>query len=342
MAPQVAQAPEVSQTIEVRHRSDVAPARNLAREAAIALGFSSEESEEIALVASELATNLVKYTPGGRLVLTPVLGPEKRGLQIESRDEGPGIADIRQALADGYSSSGSLGVGLGSVNRLTDEFDIKSHPGRGTHLTCRKWIRARPGPARDCPLDFGVASRGKTDPNGDDFLVKRWDGSALAGLIDGCGHGQQAHQAARITRHYAETHYDLPIEALFAGIERACHGTRGVVMALARFDWEAGKLTFGSVGNIEARLLNGETRLPFIVRRGILGAHAPRPVVSTIPWDNGNILVLHTDGLTSHWSAAQFKALLGKPADEIARELLRSLGKTLDDATALVVCPKNP
>ena len=326
----------------MRHRSDVAPARNLARTAAQGLGFASEACEEIALVASELATNLVKYTPGGSLTLTPIVGPERMGLQIESKDAGPGIANIRQALTDGFSTSGSLGVGLGSVNRLTDEFDLQSRPGSGTHLTCRKWIRARPTASKDCPLDFGVASRGKTDPNGDDFLVKKWEGFALIGLIDGCGHGQRAHQAARTARHYVESHFDLPLEAIFAGTERACHGSRGVVMALARFDWEAATLTFGSIGNIEARLLKGDTPLPFIVRRGILGAHAPRPVVATIPWDPSNILVLHTDGLTSHWSATQFKPLWGKPADEIARELLRALGKTLDDATALVVAPKNP
>ena len=77
---------------------------------------------------------------------------------------------------------------------------------------------------------------------------------ALVGVIDGLGHGQFAHRAAQTARQYVENHFDLPLDQIFRGVGRACRATRGVVMALARFDWGQGRLAFASVGNIAVRV----------------------------------------------------------------------------------------
>ena len=328
-----------SQHLDVLHESAVGQARRLAVSAARELGFDPQACEEIALAASELASNLVKHSGGGRLSVTPLKRKGIAGLEIVARDKGPGIADIDRALTDGISTTGSLGIGLGAVNRLMDELDIRSEPGKGATVTARKWLRETGLAFELCPLVFGSALRPMRsgDPNGDVVVIERWLGSALAGIIDGLGHGPLANRAAFAARHYVETHYDLPLKELFLGTGRACRATRGVVMALARFDWEQERLSFASVGNVEARVLKHPESYPFMVRRGILGVNATLPVVTTHHWEPDNVMVIHSDGLRTHWRWEDFAGLSDQPAPELAQEMLRVLARGNDDASLVVI-----
>jgi serine/threonine protein phosphatase PrpC len=192
---------------------------------------------------------------------------------------------------------------------------------------------------RPCPLAFGVATRPRQPgaENGDAFVVKQWAESALVGIMDGLGHGQLAHRAAEAARQYVESHYDQPLDQVFRGVGRACRATRGVVMALARFDWGLGRLTFACVGNIEVRVFPRSEPFHFIVRRGVIGLNAPNAVVTEHPWPSDHMLVLHSDGLRTHWGWKDFPDAADQPAPALAQELLRSLAKEEDDATVVVV-----
>jgi len=273
------------QTIQILHQSSVALARRAAKLFAERLGFDATAREEISLAMTELATNILKYAPGGKLTLSQVAGPERHGLEIQSQDTGPGIPDVEQAMADGFSTGGSRGAGLGAVNRLMDQLDISSHRGRGTRIVCRKWLRQYKASLRVCPLAIGVATRPRPqcDVNGDAFVIKQWAESALVGIIDGLGHGQFAHRAAQTARSFVESHFDLPLTDIFRGVSRACRATRGVVMALARFDWAQEKLLFASVGNIDVRVFPYRQLFNFRTRRGILGVRAPQAKVTEHP-----------------------------------------------------------
>jgi anti-sigma regulatory factor (Ser/Thr protein kinase) len=331
--------PSPSQTIEVLHSSDVGAARRLARALAERIGFDPVASEEVALAMTELATNLIKHAQSGRLTLTALAEGGRVGLGIESYDNGPGIADIERALGDRFSTAGTRGTGLGAVNRLMDELDITSERGRGTRIVCHKWLRQHTVGIRPCPLAFGVATRPRQPgaENGDAFVIKQWAESALVGIMDGLGHGQFAHRAAEAARQYVESHYDQPLDQVFRGVGRACRATRGVVMALARFDWGLGRLTFASVGNIEVRVFPRSEPFHFIVQRGVIGLNAPNAVVTDHPWPSDHMLVLHSDGLRTHWGWKDFPDAADKPAPALAQELLRSLAKEEDDATVIVV-----
>ena len=260
-------------------------------------------------------------------------------MEIESRDSGPGIADVEQALTDRFSTAGTRGTGLGAVNRLMDELDIKSERGRGTRIVCRKWMRQQAASIRPCPLAFGVVTRPRHTgaDNGDAFVVKQWAESALVGVIDGLGHGQFAHRAAKAARQYVEGHFDRPLDHIFRGVGRACRATRGVVMALARFDWGRGRLAFASVGNIEVRVFPHSEPFRFAIRRGVIGLNAPNALVTEHPWPPDHVLVLHSDGLRTHWSWKDFPGLAEQPAPAMAQEFLRLLAKEEDDATVIVV-----
>ncbi len=103
------------------------------------LGFSTGDATLIAAAISELARNIVSYARKGQITLKTVNGLKRQGFAVIASDDGPGIPDVQQALRDGFSTSGSLGLGLPGVRRLMDEFEITSQPGRGTTVTVKKW-----------------------------------------------------------------------------------------------------------------------------------------------------------------------------------------------------------
>jgi anti-sigma regulatory factor (Ser/Thr protein kinase)/serine/threonine protein phosphatase PrpC len=325
-------------SLAVDQPAQVKQAAHLARSFAHSLGFGPAECEEIALVATELATNLVRHASGGTLTLSQIDALDRVGIRIESEDFGPGIADVERALMDGFSTGGSLGFGLGTVNRLMDDLEIYSRSPHGVHLVSQRWIRPQRKEVRLEGLQFGAATRAYryASENGDAFVILEWNRFALAGVIDGLGHGPFAQRAAQTARQYLEQHFDQPLESLFRGVQRACRATRGVVMALARFDLAQQKLTVGSVGNIEVRLFGSPTHFSLIVRRGVIGLNAPSPVLLDHPWDSTCVLVMHSDGLRTHWAWDDFPELAQAAPNVIAQRLLHALGKLEDDATVVV------
>lgn len=118
---------------------EIVVARQKGRAMAMELGFSSVDATLIATAISELARNIVSYARSGKILLRRVQGSSRVGILVVASDEGPGIPDVQQALRDGFSTSGSLGLGLPGVRRLMDEFTITSQPGRGTTVTVKKW-----------------------------------------------------------------------------------------------------------------------------------------------------------------------------------------------------------
>lgn len=118
---------------------DIVTARQKGRVLATELGFSASDSTFIATAISELARNIVSYAKHGEIVLATANHFSRPGIMVVARDDGPGIHSIDHALRDGYSTSGSLGLGLPGVRRLMDEFEIVSEVGRGTTITIRKW-----------------------------------------------------------------------------------------------------------------------------------------------------------------------------------------------------------
>ncbi len=125
--------------VPINSDQDIVSARQKGRAMASELGFSSGDATLIATAISELARNIVSYARKGQITLKGVYGSSRVGIVVIASDAGPGIVDIRQALRDGFSTSGSLGLGLPGVRRLMDEFEINSQPGRGTIVTVKKW-----------------------------------------------------------------------------------------------------------------------------------------------------------------------------------------------------------
>jgi len=125
--------------VAINSDQDIVTARQKGRALAIELGFSTGDATLVATSISELARNIVSYAGRGEITLKAIQRPSSQGISIIASDSGPGIRDIRQAMRDGFSTSGSLGLGLPGVRRLMDDFEIVSEPGRGTIVTVKKW-----------------------------------------------------------------------------------------------------------------------------------------------------------------------------------------------------------
>ena len=128
-----------SSSVELQQSEDIVRMRQAVRDRAVALGFTLVDQTKIVTAASEIGRNTVIYGGGGRCTIADLQDGGRLGLRLTFEDAGPGIADIQQALQDGYTSGHGLGLGLGGARRLSSEFAIESSPGRGTTVTLTRW-----------------------------------------------------------------------------------------------------------------------------------------------------------------------------------------------------------
>jgi serine/threonine-protein kinase RsbT len=133
--------PQQKNITTIRSDVDIVTARSYVRDLAKKLGFSSIDQARLATAVSELARNIYLYAGTGTVTVHEVERQGRMGIEIEFRDDGPGMNDIDQSMQDGYTTSRGMGLGLPGAKRLVDDFEIKSQVGIGTMIVCRKWKR---------------------------------------------------------------------------------------------------------------------------------------------------------------------------------------------------------
>jgi serine/threonine-protein kinase RsbT len=127
------------QLVPIAREDDVVRVRQAVRARATACGFSLVDQTKLVTAASELGRNTLKHGGGGEMRLTRLEHDGRTGLRLVFSDRGPGIADIEEALRDGFTTGTGLGLGLGGSKRLVNEFEIESAPGQGTTIRVVKW-----------------------------------------------------------------------------------------------------------------------------------------------------------------------------------------------------------
>lgn len=339
-----------TETIAIRNASDVSLCRRRAAHLATSLGFPAVQVGEIAILASELAENVVKHGGShGEMILAEITGLGGRGLEVTCSDTGPGF-DADTAFRDGFSTTGTLGIGLGAVARLADVCDVSVPPGGvGARVVARKWLPAAtiivPEPATATSFEVGARSRPLPGHkvNGDAYAVRFLGADvALAAVIDGLGHGVEAHEAAIAARELIESEPNLDLEALFINLDRRLRRTRGAVIAIARIDPCAGRLRFVGVGNIEAVLFAASGAQQLVCTGGIVGHTMRTPHVFEHPWTPESALVLCSDGIRSAWRMDLDHALFDGHPDVLANVVLSGYARETDDATVLGIRQKRP
>ena len=326
-------------TVEVTEQSQVAETRRVVAEVAKAGGMPEPDVARASLIATELASNLVKYGKHGACAVSWFEEGGAAGLQIVASDYGPGIANFKESARDGHSTGGSLGIGLGAIMRAADEFDHYSVEGAGAAFFARVSV-GRVAP-KAVPGRIVAGSRALPKPGqvicGDGWAFKKAGRWQRVCVVDGLGHGPLAAAAsAEATKVFATCpESDSPADILMKA-HVALKPTRGAVMAVAAIDVERGILSFSGIGNIAAVVLGGEKAQHLSSIEGVVGFNARGARQHDYPWSPVSTLVMNTDGLVSRWNLSKAPGLLAKHPALIAAALHRDFARDTDDSTVVV------
>jgi len=322
------------ETLAVTEASQIGQARRAALRLAELSKFTEEVRGEVAIVTTELATNLVRYGRDGRLFLQAVERPDDTHVQILAIDSGPGISDVQQSLQDGVSAGGTPGTGLGAVRRISDEFDIYSTMGNGTLVLSR--VRCGPEKRRKANV-FQWAAMSTPAPHetvcGDAWCLVEHDGGLAVMLADGLGHGPLAAEASQRAADLFNGESWTPA-AFCESAHVALAGTRGAALAMAHVS-ASGRIRYAGVGNIAGSIVGAKTQgLPS--QNGTVGLNVRRVREFEYEWPDRGVLVMHSDGLTSRWSLDSHQGLASRHPSIIAGVLYRDCLRGRDDATVVV------
>ena len=327
----------MSVSIAVEEASGVGEARRrsgaVAREAAL----SEHDAATLALVVTELATNLVKHARnGGEILLRPI--PAGGAVEVLAIDRGPGIDVIADAFRDSYSTAGGPGLGLGAVGRLATQFDLHTAQGSGTVLL------ARVGGAPPDSVVVGAVClpiAGETE-SGDAWAVVEAASIRRVILADGVGHGPEAAAAADEAIRVVKASPGAPLDSLFALLHARLAATRGAAIAIADLDPSGERLRYAGVGNIVGAVVDpsaagGATQKNLVSHAGTVGHEMRRVQAFDAPWPRGSTLVMHSDGARARWALDRYPGLARRHPSVVAGVLYRDFARGTDDVTVAAV-----
>lgn len=313
--------------IKIQDPSQVALARRTAAEFARCADLDEERTGAVSVVAVELANNLLQHSGSGEIFLqyTETTGT----LDIASVDHGKGMMNVQRCLEDGFSTGSTPGLGLGAIQRFAVQFAAYSVPARTTVIAARM-------AQKTLPLSLGVvatAIAGET-LSGDSWAVSD-DGCSFL-VVDGLGHGLLASDAARAAVavfHKRQT--DTPQQILEA-MHLTLRSTRGAAAAVVKIDTERRIIDFAGIGNICCTVLNRERNQNMVSHNGTLGHQMRRVQQFQYSYAPSDLLLMQSDGLTTHSKIGYPPTLFTQPPFLIAPFLYSEQVRGRDDATLLV------
>jgi anti-sigma regulatory factor (Ser/Thr protein kinase)/serine/threonine protein phosphatase PrpC len=318
--------------IAVNDSTQISEARRAAQQLADRLEFGETRRGEVGIVVTELARNTLVHGKQGQVLLLPVCDDTTPRLDVVAIDRGPGITDLSQALQDGFSTSTTPGTGLGAVKRMANDFQVFSLPEKmtaglqrdGDTAAAAAGIGAVCVPIKGeklCGDGWGFQRRGHTNS----FMV-----------VDGLGHGPIAAEAAQEALRVFEGNPELGPAELIDEMHHAMQKTRGAAIAIAEADLTKGVLRFAGVGNISAFILSpGQKARAMVSHNGTVGHVLSRVQEFTFPWKQNDLLVMHSDGINSHWELEKFPGLIHREPALIASIIHEQAVRGRDDATVL-------
>ena len=313
--------------------SRVAGIRRAAKTLAQQEGLDERLVGNVAIIVTEICTNLLNHATGGEVFLNPLANRAEPGIEILAIDRGPGMADVTQCLADGYSSVKTSGNGLGAIARLSTELDIYSQVGKGTVLVAR--LR-RPGAARTS-IGFVLKPMAGEEASGDAWAFHKTKQSTALMVADGLGHGVMAELASTEAVSVFASSTDFSPSSLLQRVHGVLHSTRGAAVAVACVDHESASVKYAGVGNIAGVLIGAGKPVQMVSHNGTAGHEFPRLQEFTYPLEDETLLVMHSDGIQSLWNLDAYPGLRRRDPSLIAGVLYRDSARQRDDM-CVVVC----
>ncbi|WP_028812863.1 SpoIIE family protein phosphatase [Streptomyces flavidovirens] len=303
--------------------------------------------DRAAVIASELASNLDKHARDGALYIQPL--PLGGGLEILAVDRGPGMHELHRCLTDGYTTTGTMGAGLGAVTRIATDFTIRTNTGADTGtvtgtntetgtLACARI--ALPDRAQAARQEVGLVClpADRELHCGDACAVVDTDEVRTAIVIDGLGHGPHAAEAAQTALRSFHAVVDRPLPHVLTAIHRSLRRTRGAAVGLLRLEPE--RAEYCGVGNVRAVALSPhQVHHRLTGRPGVVGWNIPAPQSHYFPLDAGTTAVLHSDGIDSRWTHTPSRFLLRLPPSLLVGAVAHGHRSTRDDAAVLAARP---
>jgi anti-sigma regulatory factor (Ser/Thr protein kinase) len=322
--------------LTVHDQSQVSETRRRATELAEREGFGDTDSGRVALVATELATNILKHGNGGEILVGTFGEGEDGGIELIALDKGGGIPNVAASMADGYSTAGTPGKGLGAVVRQSHFVDIASWPGSGTAVLARL-KRGQPSEGAPDNSRIGAVSVPKPgqDVCGDSWSVAIGAEETTLLVADGLGHGPEAAEASveavRLFHRFIGHRAPILLDYIHGGLR----ATRGAAVSVARFQPASGKIIYAGVGNIAGVVFAGGELRRMVSMPGTAGHNARKIQAFEYPFTAG-VVILHSDGIASSWTLERYPNLAARHPTLIAAVLYRDLTRHRDDATVLV------
>lgn len=316
--------------------SRVGEARRHGAQLAAQCGLDETEAGRLAIVVTELATNLVRHAREGRLLLSARAA--RREVEVIAIDRGPGIDDIGRSLGDGYSTGGTPGTGLGAVRRLAQDFDIHSSVPGGTVVVARvrSAAAARSAGARLEASAVAVAAPGE-QVCGDSWAAAIEGDRAALLVADGLGHGPQAAEASQAAvDEFARDPLGAP-RMLLERLHARLRATRGAALTVIQADREAGTLRVSGAGNVVGRVVSGAADRTLLTQHGTAGVTIRTPEETRNEWPPHALVVVCSDGIETRWKPELLRPVLGRDPAIVAAVLLRDHLRGRDDATVAVL-----
>lgn len=324
---------------QVQHLNQVAESRRAVLTLARRLQFSEERAERAALIVTELATNLAKHARGGEILMQPLstASGEPNGLEIVAVDKGPGIPDLALSRRDGHSTTGSLGYGLGAIERQADAFEMYTQPS-GTATVASVLREGRRTPAAEGRYDIGsvLVSKAGEEVSGDAWTWRARDERLSIVLADGLGHGLHAHEAAAACIDVYERMHEASPATIVQDIHAGLRSTRGAAVAVLAVDCGRRTAQFAGLGNIAATILSNDGRQNLVSHNGTAGRTAARIQEFNYRVPQGSAIVLASDGLGTHWDLGAYPGLRTRSASLMAAVLYRDFSRRRDDVAVVV------
>ncbi len=321
-----------TEAFDLEHDADVGAARRRFVTLAATSGLDESRVSDAALIASELASNVVKHARHGGLLLGCIGEGDARGVSIVAWDRGRGM-DLDACMRDGMSTSGTAGNGLGAVKRLATRFDAFTRG--GVVLAAYVLPKGTPKPALDVA---GVAVPYPGLHISGDAWSHRAHGDVSTVIVcDGLGHGDGAAAASQTVVGAFAAQPEAPLATILERANLAAKATRGAAATIVRVDRAARAVTVAGVGNVSAWIVH-DTVKPLVTQHGTLGQTTPSSIrEERYPFPSGAILVMASDGLKSRLPFEDNRDLLSRSSLTIATALWRDHTRGRDDATAVVL-----
>lgn len=316
--------------------SVVAELRRKAQALGQGVGFSEEDCGRLSLVITELGTNLLKHGGGGRILMGYSASATEPCINVLALDNGRGM-DVEKCMADGYSTAGTQGNGLGAVRRMATMSEAYSQPGQGTVVLARL-CSSKNSYKPKTAISWGVVVRplAGEEVSGDDACVRDGGEMFCAMMADGLGHGAFAAKAAATAVDSFARYPLAPADEMLEAVHSALRATRGAAVGIAAIDLRTRIATYSGLGNVTASLIEQGVTRKLTNMNGTAGVVARRVQAFQYPLRSDALLVMHSDGIASNWSLEKYPGLVHCDPLLIAAVLYRDFGKIRDDASMLV------